>query len=177
MQGGRRRLRAFDTHPGATAATEGAETQPGVAYLRVKHLARAEMQRQVALAAHDESGTDTLVRRQDRKTALAGLARIDHPANSALSFPVRELDWSFHTGACVMSDTAADLARRGWKLPRNERERLVDALLESLNEPASTELDAAWAAEIERRLAACDRGEVTAIPAEEVFARARAIAR
>lgn len=75
-----------------------------------------------------------------------------------------------------MPDTAADLARKGKQLARDERERLVDALLESLNEPAATELDAAWEAEIERRLAAYDRGEVAAIPAEEVFAKARAIA-
>ena len=76
-----------------------------------------------------------------------------------------------------MPDTAADLAQRGKQLSRGERERLVDALLESLNEPASSELDAAWESEIERRLAAYDRGEVTAIPADQVFAKARAIAR
>lgn len=76
-----------------------------------------------------------------------------------------------------MPDTAADLAVRGKQLPREERERLVDELLESLNEPAAAELDAAWAAEIERRLSAYDRGEVQALSAEEVFAKARALAR
>ena len=76
-----------------------------------------------------------------------------------------------------MPDTVAELALRGKQLPREERERLVDELLESLNEPASSELDAAWSAEIERRLAAYDRGEVQALPAEEVFARARALAK
>lgn len=76
-----------------------------------------------------------------------------------------------------MTDTAADLARRVKQLPREERERLVDELLESLNEPATTELDAAWSAEIERRLAAYDRGEVQALSAEEVFAKARALAK
>lgn len=76
-----------------------------------------------------------------------------------------------------MSDTAADLVRRGKQLPVEDREMLVDALLESLNEPAAAELDAAWASEIERRLAAYDRGEVSALPAAEVFARARALAR
>ena len=76
-----------------------------------------------------------------------------------------------------MPDNAAELAVRGKLLPREERERLVDELLESLNEPASTELDAAWSAEIERRLAAYDRGEVQALSAEEVFAKARAIAK
>jgi putative addiction module component (TIGR02574 family) len=76
-----------------------------------------------------------------------------------------------------MPDTAAELAQRGKQLPPEERERLVDALLESLNEPAAAELDAAWSAEIERRLAAYDRGEVKALSAEEVFAKARRIAK
>jgi putative addiction module component (TIGR02574 family) len=76
-----------------------------------------------------------------------------------------------------MPDTATDLARRGKQLPREERERLVDELLESLNEPAAAELDAAWSAEIESRLAAYDRGEVQALSAEEVFAKARALAK
>jgi putative addiction module component (TIGR02574 family) len=76
-----------------------------------------------------------------------------------------------------MPDTAAELALRGKQLPREERERLVDELLESLNEPASAELDAAWSEEIKRRLAAYDRGEVQALSADEVFAKARAIAR
>lgn len=76
-----------------------------------------------------------------------------------------------------MPDNVADLAVGGKQLPREERERLVDELLESLNEPASSELDAAWAAEIERRLSAYDRGEVRAVSAEEVFAKARALAK
>lgn len=76
-----------------------------------------------------------------------------------------------------MPDTADELALRGKRLPPAERERLVDELLASLNEPATTELDAAWDAEIERRLAAYDRGEVQALPAEEVFAKARALAK
>lgn len=76
-----------------------------------------------------------------------------------------------------MPDTAAELALRGKQLPREDRERLVDELLVSLNEPAAAELHAAWSAEIERRLAAFDQGEVQALPADEVFAKARAIAK
>ena len=76
-----------------------------------------------------------------------------------------------------MLNTAAELARQGRQLPREDRERLVDDLLESLNEPAVAELDVAWSAEIDRRLAAYDRGEVLAVSAEEVFAKARAIAK
>ncbi len=76
-----------------------------------------------------------------------------------------------------MSDTVAELVSKVKQLPREERELLVDELLASLNEPAAHELDAAWEAEIERRLSAFDRGEVEAISAEDVFAKARAIAK
>jgi putative addiction module component (TIGR02574 family) len=76
-----------------------------------------------------------------------------------------------------MPDTAADLAQRGKQLPKHEREQLVDALLESLNEPAAAELDAAWESEIKRRLDAFDRGTAQALPADEVFSKARAAAR
>ena len=76
-----------------------------------------------------------------------------------------------------MHDSAAGLAQRCKQLPRDQRERLVDELLESLNEPAAAGLDAAWTDEIERRIAAYDRGEVRAMPAEDVFAKARARAR
>jgi putative addiction module component (TIGR02574 family) len=75
-----------------------------------------------------------------------------------------------------ISDTAADLAQRGLRLPIHERERLVDALLQSLNEPAESQLDAALESEIARRLAAYDRGEVQAVSAEQVFAKARNLA-
>ena len=76
-----------------------------------------------------------------------------------------------------MPYTAAELAFQGKQLPPEERERLVDELLASLNEPAAKELDAAWSDEIERRLNAYERGEVIALSAEEVFAKARTIAK
>ena len=76
-----------------------------------------------------------------------------------------------------MSDTAADLARRGKQLPVQERELLVDALLESLNEPASASLDAEWEAEISRRIEAYDHGDLQASSAEIVFAKARILAK
>ena len=76
-----------------------------------------------------------------------------------------------------MPDQVTELVKRGRALAPEDRERLVDQLLESLNEPAATELNAAWEAEIEKRLAEYDRGEVTAIDAEAVFATARRIAK
>jgi len=73
-------------------------------------------------------------------------------------------------------DQVAELVERGRALNPQDRERLVDQLLESLNEPAATQLDATWEAEIQRRLAEYDRGEVVAIDAAEVFAKARRLA-
>ena len=72
-----------------------------------------------------------------------------------------------------MHDQVTELVQKGRLLPPEERERLVEGLLESLNEPASAALDPAWEAEIEKRLAEYDRGEVQAIDAGIVFAKAR----
>jgi putative addiction module component (TIGR02574 family) len=76
-----------------------------------------------------------------------------------------------------MQDQVAELVRQGRMLAPEDRERLVDSLLESLNAPAVEALDAAWEQEIERRLAEYDSGAVQAIDAEIVFAKARQIAR
>ena len=76
-----------------------------------------------------------------------------------------------------MSDPVSHILSLGRALPPEDRERLVEQLLESLNEPASAELDAAWESEIQRRLAEFERGEVRPVDAEEVFAKARRIAR
>lgn len=75
-----------------------------------------------------------------------------------------------------MHDQVADLIQKGRLLSQEERERVVDGLLESLNEDASAALDPAWDAEIEKRLAEYDRGELQAIDGEAVFAKARKLA-
>ena len=75
-----------------------------------------------------------------------------------------------------MEDQVAELVRQGRALPPAERERLVDGLLESLNTSAAESLDPSWEKEIERRLTEYDRGDVQAIDAEAVFAKARRIA-
>lgn len=76
-----------------------------------------------------------------------------------------------------MSDEVTELAERGRALAPEDRERLVDLLLESLPGSSVREVEAAWQVEIQRRLAEYDRGEVQGIDAEEVFAKARAVAR
>ncbi len=62
-------------------------------------------------------------------------------------------------------------------MPREERERLVGELLESLNKRAAAEFDPTWTTEIERHLVAYDRGEVQALPAEEVLVEAHTVAK
>ncbi len=76
-----------------------------------------------------------------------------------------------------MSDhLVEELAQKARGLEPDERSRLVDLILVSLQEPALAEVEAAWAQEIERRVAAHERGEVETFAAEDVFAEARRIA-
>ncbi len=58
------------------------------------------------------------------------------------------------------------------KLTAAERARLAERLIASLDEDA--EIEEAWAAEIERRIAEIESGQVEMIPAAEAVAKARA---
>ncbi|NEV60373.1 addiction module protein [Thiorhodococcus minor] len=53
-------------------------------------------------------------------------------------------------------------------LPVEDRARVIDSLLRSMNQPES-EIDKKWAEEAKRRLAELRFGHVKAIPGEEVF--------
>ena len=75
-----------------------------------------------------------------------------------------------------MSDLVAELAERSRSLAIEHRSRLVELLLETLHEPPLSEIQAAWDIEIEKRVAAYNRGEVETFAAEDVFAEARRIA-
>ncbi len=57
------------------------------------------------------------------------------------------------------------------KLDADERARLADRLLASLSEDA--QVDDAWAAEVERRVAEIESGRVQLVPANEAITRAR----
>ena len=76
-----------------------------------------------------------------------------------------------------MNDQVAVLAERGLALSQEDRARLAEVLLASVDPEPQSEVEAAWELEIERRLAAYDRGEVQAIDAVEVFAKAELITR
>lgn len=72
-----------------------------------------------------------------------------------------------------MAEQLSELEQRARALSPDDRARLAEVLLESLQGPPLSEVEAAWNREIEERVAAYDRGEVQAYPAEDVFAEAR----
>jgi Putative addiction module component len=76
-----------------------------------------------------------------------------------------------------MTDRVTELAAQGRTLPAEERVRLMDMLLESLEEPGLTSLGAGWDEEIGRRVAAHERGEGRLYEAADVLAEAAKIAR
>ncbi|HEY0140840.1 MAG TPA: addiction module protein [Thermoanaerobaculia bacterium] len=69
-----------------------------------------------------------------------------------------------------MIDTTT-LLEQALSLPENERARIAARLLESLDETGQSDVDAAWAAEIERRCAAVDAGELVTSDWKDVRAR------
>lgn len=75
-----------------------------------------------------------------------------------------------------MVDLVAELAARGRSLPPEERVRLLDLLLESLHDASGSDVEDAWNKEIERRVAAHERGEGRLYEVDEVMAEAARIA-
>lgn len=65
-----------------------------------------------------------------------------------------------------------ELSRRARDLSPEERVQLAEEILATVHE-LDDEVDAAWDAEIKRRIAEVDSGTAQLIPAEEVFARLR----
>lgn len=76
-----------------------------------------------------------------------------------------------------MSDPVVELAAKGAALAPDDRARLIDLLLASLDDGPRAQVEAAWAEEVECRLGAYDGGEVHAIDGDEVLEEARRIAR
>lgn len=72
-----------------------------------------------------------------------------------------------------MSTLFADIEKEARRLSADERARLAEVLLESLQGAPLADVNAAWDAEIAQRVAAFERGELTTLFAEDVFAEAR----
>lgn len=75
-----------------------------------------------------------------------------------------------------MSATLKQIEDQVRSLSPEERAMLAESLLESLHAPLA-EIEAAWAGEIEQRVAAFDRGDMPTFPAADVFAEARTLHR
>jgi putative addiction module component (TIGR02574 family) len=71
-----------------------------------------------------------------------------------------------------MTEAAKILGVQARKLSPAERLELVDDILASLDEP-DPNIDKLWVREAEDRLAAYRRGEIKAIPLEQVLAKYR----
>lgn len=71
--------------------------------------------------------------------------------------------------------TATEVLDAALVLPDRERARIAERLLSSLDKESqpALEVELAWQAEVERRLAEIDRGEVQCVPWEEVRDRLR----
>ena len=76
-----------------------------------------------------------------------------------------------------MTDRAQELLREALTLPVNERADVAAELLASLDDAAAenpAEVEAAWAAEIEKRARRVIAGESAGVPWEDVRRRAEA---
>jgi putative addiction module component (TIGR02574 family) len=67
--------------------------------------------------------------------------------------------------------SVAELFKQAAELPEEERATLAGLLIETLENETDPDVEQAWAAEIERRLAELDSGAVRTIPWETVRAR------
>jgi putative addiction module component (TIGR02574 family) len=72
-----------------------------------------------------------------------------------------------------MTDLVAELSQRARELATEDRARLAQELLASLEADPEPDVDAAWDAELRKRITEVDNGAVRLIPADEVFERVR----
>lgn len=80
--------------------------------------------------------------------------------------------WFQTSGLRSMSALLKSIEEQARALSAEDRARLAESMLESLH-TSIAEIEALWAEEIEERVSAFDRGEITSYPAEEVIAEAR----
>ena len=72
-----------------------------------------------------------------------------------------------------MPDLVIELSQRARELIPEDRARLAEELLASLEGDLEPEVDAAWDDEIRKRISEIESGAVKLVPADEVFARVR----
>ncbi len=72
-----------------------------------------------------------------------------------------------------MSQTLEEIEAELLQLPERARARLAKSLILSLEDVEDEDSELLWAEEAERRYQEIERGEVSAIPSEDVFREAR----
>lgn len=68
-----------------------------------------------------------------------------------------------------MSESVLELEERAKRLSPEDRARLALLLIESLEADEGSNVEQAWLAEAQRRVAELDRGDLEAIPAADAF--------
>ena len=72
-----------------------------------------------------------------------------------------------------MTALAEKILNQILSLPCEDRVVVAEKLLQSLNSPAQTDIDHAWAEEVERRIDDIDSGKIASIPGDKVFSDIR----
>ena len=80
-------------------------------------------------------------------------------------------------GGFEMTATIAEMEQQVRMLSPDERARLAEIVLETLQVPPLSDIEAAWNREIKIRVAAYDKGDTETYLAEDVFAEAKHITR
>ncbi|MBM4064533.1 MAG: addiction module protein [Planctomycetes bacterium] len=70
-----------------------------------------------------------------------------------------------------MSKLRKQIFEEALKLPPTERAELIENLLTSFEFPSRETIDDLWAQEVESRIEAFERGEISATSAKEVFGK------
>ena len=70
-----------------------------------------------------------------------------------------------------MTDTAESVLAQALRLDPDDRAQLAAELIASLDGPADADVEAAWAAEIDRRVAAVEAGAMSLSPWPEIKQR------
>ena len=77
----------------------------------------------------------------------------------------------------MMNRSAPEVFDAALALPEDDRAKLAEKLVESLDGDVSADAEDAWAAEIERRLARIDAGQARLLSMEDAVARLHRAAR
>lgn len=78
-----------------------------------------------------------------------------------------------HVWSEAMPDLVDELSQRARELGPEDRARLAEELLASLEVTIEPEVDAVWDEELRKRIAEVESDAVKLVPADEVFARVR----